>query len=114
MDITTSVRAQKYGALGKMFTLISEHQIPWGPDGTLNEEFLNQYETANTDWFDVLFRDYSLQQQHSVSLTSGTEKHNSYYSLSFLNDNGQTIADNVKRYSGTAKNSFQFTKKFDS
>ncbi|MEX2233865.1 MAG: SusC/RagA family TonB-linked outer membrane protein [Cyclobacteriaceae bacterium] len=112
VDITTSVRAQNYGALGKMFALISEHQIPWGPNGQLNEEFLNQYETANTDWFDVLFKDFSLQQQHSVSLTTGTEKYNSYYSLSFLNDNGQTIADNVKRYSGTAKNSFQFTNKF--
>lgn len=112
VDITTSVKADNYGSLGKMFALISEHQIPWGPNGSLNEEFLNQYETANTDWFDVLFRDYSLQQQHSVSLTSGTEKHNSYYSLSFLNDNGQTVADNVKRYSGTAKNSFQFTNRF--
>lgn len=112
VDITTSVKADNYGSLGKMFALISEHRIPWGPNGSLNEEFLNQYETANTDWFDVLFRDYSLQQQHSVSLTSGTEKHNSYYSLSFLNDNGQTIADNVKRYSGTAKNSFQFTNRF--
>lgn len=113
IDITTSVRAQNYGAMGKMFALISDHKIPWGPNGSLNEDFLNQYETANTDWFDVLFRDYSLQQQHSVSLTSGTEKHNSYYSLSFLNDNGQTIADQVKRYSGTAKNSFQFTNKFN-
>ncbi len=111
IDITTSVRAQNYGSLGKMFTLISEHEIDWGVNGTLNEEFLNQYETANTDWFDVLFKDYSLQQQHSVSLTSGTEKHNSYYSLSFLNDNGQTIADNVKRYAATAKNSFLFSPK---
>jgi TonB-linked SusC/RagA family outer membrane protein len=110
VDITTSVRAQNYGSLGKMFTLISDHEIPWGTNGTLNEEFLNQYETANTDWFDVLFKDYSLQQQHSVSLTTGTEKHNSYYSLSYLHDNGQTIADNVKRYAGTAKNSFQFTR----
>jgi TonB-linked SusC/RagA family outer membrane protein len=112
IDITTSVKAQNYGSIGKMFSLISEHRIPWGPNGSLNEDFLNQYETSNTDWFDVLFKDFSLQQQHSVSLTSGTEKHNSYYSLSFLNDNGQTIADNVKRYSGTAKNSFQFTNKF--
>jgi TonB-linked SusC/RagA family outer membrane protein len=112
MDITTSVKAQNYGAMGKMFTLISEHEIPWGANGNLNEEFLNEYETANTDWFDVLFRDYSLQQQHSVSLTSGTEKHNSYYSLSYLNDNGQTIADNVKRYAATARNSFQFSSQF--
>lgn len=111
IDITTSVRAQNYGAMGKMFTLISEHQIPWGPNGSLNEAFLNRYETANTDWFDVLFRDFSLQQQHSVSVTSGNEKHNSYYSLSYLHDNGQSIADNVKRFSGTAKNAFQFTNK---
>src|SRR5688572_18642095 len=112
IDITTSVKAQNYGSLGKMFTQISEHELDWGVNGNLNEEFLNQYETANTDWFDILFKDYSLQQQHAVSLTSGTEKYNSYYSLSYLHDNGQTIADNVKRYAGTAKNSFQFSKAF--
>jgi TonB-linked SusC/RagA family outer membrane protein len=112
LDITTSVKAQNYGSLGKMFTQISEHQINWGPLGSLNEDFLNQYEESNTDWFDVLFRDFSVQQQHSLSFTSGGEKHNSYYSLSFLNDNGQTLADNVKRYAVTAKNSFQFSNKF--
>ncbi|MEQ9443479.1 MAG: SusC/RagA family TonB-linked outer membrane protein [Cyclobacteriaceae bacterium] len=112
LDITSSVRAQNYGVLGKMFSLISEHQIPWGPDGTLNEEFLNQYENANTDWFDVLYRDFSLQQQHSVSLTAGNENYNSYYSLSYLNDNGQTLADGVRRFSGTAKNSFFFSDRF--
>jgi len=112
IDVTTSVRAENYGPLGKMFSLISEHEIPWGVNGSLNESFLNQYENANTDWFDVLYRDVSLQQQHSVSLTAGTENYNSYYSLSFLNDNGQTVADQVKRYSGTAKNSFFFSDRF--
>jgi TonB-linked SusC/RagA family outer membrane protein len=114
IDITTSVQAQNYGAMGKMFDLISQHEINWGPGGNgggLNEEFLNQYENANTDWFDVLFNDFSLQQQHSLSFTSGSEKHNSYYSIGYLKDNGQTIADNVKRYSGTAKNSFLLTDK---
>ena len=112
IDITTSVRAQNYGSLGKMFDLISRHELDWGPNGTLNEEFLNEYENANTDWFDVLFKDLSLQQQHSVSFTTGTEKQASYYSFSYLHDNGQTIADNVKRYSGTAKNSFYFSDRF--
>jgi TonB-linked SusC/RagA family outer membrane protein len=111
IDITTAVKAQNYGVMGKMFSLIDQKEIGWGTNGTLNEEFLNKYENANTDWFDVLFQN-SLQQQHSVSLTSGTEKQNSYYSLSFLNDNGQTIADHVKRYVGTAKNSFSFSKRF--
>ncbi|HTF16855.1 MAG TPA: SusC/RagA family TonB-linked outer membrane protein [Chryseolinea sp.] len=111
IDITTSVKAQNYGVLGKMFSLISQHDLNWGPNGSLNESFLNQYENANTDWFDVLFKDQSLQQQHSLSLTSGGEKYNSYYSLSYMNDNGQTIADNVTRYAVTAKNSFFFTDK---
>jgi TonB-linked SusC/RagA family outer membrane protein len=111
IDITTSVQAQNYGSLGKMFRLISEHELDWGPNGEPNEEFLNDYENANTDWFGELFRDYSLQQQHSLSFTSGAEKHNSYYSISYLNDNGQTVADNVKRYAGTAKNTFLFSKK---
>jgi TonB-linked SusC/RagA family outer membrane protein len=112
IDITTAVKAQNYGAMGKMFNLINEHELNWGPGQTLNEEFLNEYENSNTDWFDVLFKDLSLQQQHSLSFTAGNEKQNSYYSVSYLHDNGQTIADNVKRYSGTAKNSFFFSNKF--
>jgi TonB-linked SusC/RagA family outer membrane protein len=112
IDITTSVKAQNYGSMGKMFDLISQHQLPPGNGVSgLNEDFLNKYENANTDWFKVLFRNLSLQQQHSVSFTTGTEKQNSYYSLSFLNDAGQTIADKVKRFTGTAKNSFSLSKK---
>ncbi|MFY0605658.1 MAG: SusC/RagA family TonB-linked outer membrane protein [Cyclobacteriaceae bacterium] len=106
VDITTSVRAQNYGAMGKMFAQIANHQLDWGQGGTLNEEFLNQYENANTDWFDVLFRDAALQQQHSLSFTAGNEKSNSYYSLSFLDDQGQTIADNVQRITASARNTY--------
>lgn len=106
VDITTSVRAQNYGAMGKMFTQIANHQLEWGRGGTLNEEFLNTYENANTDWFDVLFRDAGLQQQHSISFTAGNEKSNSYYSISYLNDQGQTIADYVSRVTATARNTY--------
>ncbi len=112
IDITTAVRAENYGVLGKMFNQISNKQINWGPDGTLNEEFLTQYENANTDWFEELFRNHSLQQQHSVSLTAGTENYNSYYSLSYLNDNGQTLADRVSRYAGNVRNTFFFSDRF--
>ncbi len=106
IDISTSVRASNYGAMGKMFDLIANHKLEWGPGGTLNEDFLNKYENANTDWFDVLFRDVGLQQQHSLSFTSGNEKSNSYYSISYLNDQGQTIADKVQRFTGTARNTY--------
>ena len=112
VDISTSVRARNYGALGKMYTLIASHDINWGPGGTLNEEFLNQYENANTDWFDVLFRDFGLQQQHSLSFTAGNEKSNSYYSISYLGDQGQTIADKVDRFTATARNTYFISDQF--
>ncbi|MCP4458395.1 MAG: SusC/RagA family TonB-linked outer membrane protein [Cytophagales bacterium] len=106
VDISSSVRAKNYGALGKMYTLIANHQLDWGTGGTLNEEFLNQYENANTDWFDELFRDFGLQQQHSISFTSGSDKSNSYYSISYLGDAGQTLADKVSRLTGTVRNTY--------
>ena len=112
VDISTSVRARNYGALGKMYALIANHQLDWGPGGTLNEEFLNQYENANTDWFNVLFNDVGLQQQHSLSFTAGSEKSNSYYSISYLGDEGQTIADNVNRFTGTARNTYFISEQF--
>ena len=112
LDISTSVRAQNYGAMGKMFTLIANHELPWGPGGSLNNEFLNTYENNNTDWFDVLFNDVGLQQQHSLSFTAGTEKSNSYYSISYLSDQGQTIADKVQRFTGSARNTFFISDKF--
>jgi len=112
IDISTAVRARNYGAMGKMFTLIANHELPWGPGGSLNNEFLNQYENNNTDWFDVLFNEVGLQQQHSLSFTAGTEKSNSYYSISYLGDQGQTIADKVQRFTGTARNTFFISDKF--
>ncbi|XOV92478.1 MAG: SusC/RagA family TonB-linked outer membrane protein [Bacteroidota bacterium] len=112
LDITTSVKAQNYGAMGKMFTLIANHELEWGPNGTLNEDFLNKYENTNTDWFDVLFNDVGLQQTHSLSFTSGTEKSNNYFSVSYLNDQGQTIADNVQRITGTARNTYFISDSF--
>ncbi len=106
VDISTAVRARNYGSLGKMYTLIANHELEWGPGGGLNEQFLNQYENANTDWFDVLFRDVGLQQQHSLSFTAGSDKSNSYYSISYLDDQGQTVADKVTRFTGTARNTY--------
>lgn len=112
IDVTTSATAQNYGALGKMFTSLSNKEINWGEDMYLNEEFLNQYENANTDWFDVLFRDFGLQQQHSLSFTTGGENSNNYYSVSYLNDQGQTIADKVQRFTGTARNTYFLSDNF--
>ena len=57
--------------------------------------FLKRYALANTDWFDLLFRN-SLTQEHSLSISSGTDKSQSFFSTSFYNDGGWTVADKVK------------------
>src|SRR5690606_9735403 len=59
--------------------------------------YLSRYAKANTDWFDLLFKN-SLLQEHSLSVTSGTDKSQSYFSTSLMKDNGMTIGDNVSRY----------------
>ncbi|PWG80242.1 SusC/RagA family TonB-linked outer membrane protein [Pararcticibacter amylolyticus] len=72
--------------------------------------FLTRYAQANTDWFDVLFRN-SLLQEHSFSVSSGSEKSQLYVSTSYLHDNGWTIGDNVKRYTGNMRANFDLSKK---
>ena len=73
--------------------------------------FLMRYAKENTDWFDVLFRN-SLTQEHSLSLSHGTDKAQSYFSTSFYNDQGWTIADNVKRYTANIRNTYNFSDRF--
>ena len=112
IDIATSVRAQNYGVIGKHYAEVANRDLEWGTGGTINEDFLNRYENINTDWFDVLFRDFGLQQQHSLSFTAGNEKSNSYYSIGYLNDQGQTIADVANRITGMARNTYYISDKF--
>ncbi|MEE1946040.1 SusC/RagA family TonB-linked outer membrane protein [Pedobacter sp. KR3-3] len=72
--------------------------------------FLSRYANANTDWFDVLFKN-SLQQEHSLSISSGTEKFKSYASTSFTKDNGVTIGNNVSRFTGNYRANFNVSDK---
>ncbi len=70
--------------------------------------FLLQYQKVNTDWFDVLFRN-ALSQEHSLSFSHGTQKAQSYFSTSFYNDQGWSIADNVKRYTVNLRNTYNLS-----
>ncbi|MEO6455499.1 MAG: SusC/RagA family TonB-linked outer membrane protein [Ginsengibacter sp.] len=103
-----------YGVYGKMFDLINV------PDANGNfrlqntteakSGFLKKYALANTNWFDILFKN-SLTQEHSLSISSGTDKAQTFFSTSFYNDAGWTIADNVKRYTLNFRNNYNFTDK---
>lgn len=73
-------------------------------------KFLNRYANANTDWFDILFQN-SLLQEHSVSFSSGTEKFQTYASTSYLHDNGQTIGNDVDRFTANLRSNFKMSNK---
>ncbi|WP_170845579.1 SusC/RagA family TonB-linked outer membrane protein [Parapedobacter composti] len=96
-----------YGAFGKLLHQLSRKEITW-------EQYYDEIQRAktyNTDWFDVLFRN-SINQEHSVSLSTGTEKAQYYMSGSYFRDDGQTRNQYVDRFSGNLKGNFNLSDKF--
>lgn len=67
--------------------------------------FLQQYEQANTDWFDVLFR-RSVTQNHTLNFSGGSNSNQFYSSIGFYTDPGWTIADKVDRLTVNLRNTF--------
>ena len=106
IDIANSNIAGTHGAFSDMFYRIANKKLPWDPSGQPNYSYLQRYADANTDWFDVLFKN-SLSLQNSISVSSGTENASFRVSAGYLNDMGQTLADDVKNYTGAIDASFK-------
>jgi TonB-linked SusC/RagA family outer membrane protein len=107
--LTTDIlNSGNYGVYGKFYDLVNKFQIQNTPEA--KRGYLLRYATANTDWFDILFRQ-SLVQEHSLSISSGSERSQSFFSTSFYNDNGWTVADNVKRYTLNFRNNYTLSDK---
>ena len=81
---------------------------------TLDEAYteLNKSAKANTNWFDVLFRN-NLIQEHSMSFSGGGEKNTYYVSGSLADDNGQAIGFGTKRYTTDVRTTFKINPKLD-
>lgn len=107
------VNQSSSGMYGIMWNLIHSYDGQFGLENTKDarEAFLYKYAFANTDWFDLLFRN-SLIQNHSVSISAGTEKSKTYASVGFMNDAGWTVAnDKVDRYTMSFRNDYTISKK---
>lgn len=110
---TNLLSAANYGVYGKMYDLMNADDngnFPLQNTTAARNAFLKKYALENTDWFDILFRN-SLIQEHALSISTGTEKSQSFFSTSFYNDNGWTVADNVKRYTLNFRNNYAFSDK---
>ena len=102
LNYSDVVFASSSGVYGKMSQLINTYNPETGrymventPEG--RNAYLRNAEYRNTDWFKVLFRN-SVQHNHSVSLSAGTEKGSYYASLGALVDPGWTLQSKVNRY----------------
>ena len=73
---------------------------------------LNRSAQANTDWFDVLFKN-NLIQEHSLSFSGGGDNNTYYVSSSFSDDNGQAIGFGVQRYTTDLRTGLKVTKRID-
>lgn len=83
--------------------------LGYNPDGTWKGGYSNG--VADTDWYDILYKESSFSQQHNVSASGGTDKFKYYVSGSFFDQNGllKLGEEDLKRYTGTAKIESQLT-----
>ncbi|NLR59498.1 SusC/RagA family TonB-linked outer membrane protein [Chitinophaga polysaccharea] len=101
------------GVFGKLYEKLdadNNGNFPVENDPEHRKAFLLRYAKANTDWFGLLFRN-NFVQEHSLSISSGTDKAQSYFSTSFYSDNGWTLADKVTRYTLNYRNSYKLSER---
>lgn len=60
---------------------------------------------ANTDWYDIFFKNYNFSHEHNLSASGGNEKVNFYISANYMNQEGllNLGEEYLRRYSATGK-----------
>ena len=114
LEFSQVANASSAGLYGKMYGLIDQYNKTNGQFGLPFTEaamnsYLQQAEYRNTDWFDLLFNN-NIMQNHSISVSSGTEKSSMYASLSAMLDPGWTKDSEVQRYTANINASYNLSK----
>ncbi len=102
LNLSEILNGSEYGVYGKMYELINRYDARTGRFALENtteakNRYLRQAEFRNTDWFNELFTP-SIMQNHSISLSGGTQSSNYYASFSAMLDPGWYKQSNVNRY----------------
>ncbi len=113
LEFATLANGSTSGLYGQMYTLMTKYDPTTGSFGMANSEaamnaYLQTAEFRNTDWFDLLFKD-NVMQNHSVSISTGTDKANLYASLSALQDPGWSLDSKVTRYTANMNAQFKLS-----
>ena len=115
LEFSTLANSSTSGLYGKMYNLIAQYDETTGKyglpytDAAMNA-YLQEAEFRNTDWFDLLFKN-NIVQNHSASISTGTEKASLYASISTMLDPGWTMDSKVNRYTANMNASFNLSKK---
>ncbi len=115
LQLENMVNAENTGIYGYMFQQLRAYDPETGTFGLKNTEaarnaYLQAAEFRNTDWFDLLFTN-KVQQNHSVSISGGTERSQNYFSMSVLTDPGQFVnRSSVNRYTFNGNTSYDILK----
>ena len=115
LSFMSSYRASTSGVFGKMYHLMNEYDPATGSfklDNTKEAmyDYLRQAEYRNTNWFEELFSN-AISMNHSVSLSTGTEKAQYYASFSVMNDPGWTEKSKVQRYTSNINANYNLNKR---
>ena len=115
LSLENLVNSSDTGIYGYMYQQLRKYDPTTGQFGLENTEaarnaYLQAAEFRNTDWFDLLFSS-AVMQNHSVSISGGTERSQSYFSMSLMNDPGQYVsASKVRRYTFNGNTSYDILK----
>ena len=113
LSFMSSYRASTSGVFGKMYHLMNEYNpaTGFGLPNTKEAmyEYLRQAEYRNTNWFNELFSN-SISMNHSVSMSSGTDKAQYYASFSIMDDPGWTEQSKVQRYTANINANYNLSK----
>ena len=112
LEFSALANGSSSGLYGKMYTLMDQYQngqfgLPFTE--AAKNRYLQQAEFRNTDWFDLLFDD-NIMHNHSVSISTGTDRANLYASLSAMQDPGWYKDSKVERYTANMNASFNLSK----
>ena len=107
--------ANSSGVYGKMYELLNTYDPVTGQFALANTNearaaYLRDAEYRNTNWFGELFSN-SIQHNHSVSITAGTEKAQYYASVSAMYDPGWYNKSQVERYTANFNANYKLSKK---
>ncbi len=109
--------ANSSGVYGKMYELLNTYNPVTGQFALANTNearaaYLRDAEYRNTNWFGELFSN-SIQHNHSVSITAGTEKAQYYASVSAMYDPGWYNKSKVERYTANFNANYKLSKKLN-